>query len=101
MLAAIRSISKHGKPCRTHPQRWRTAAWPAFGVDAGFGGARPEGGSNGSVDRLVGVNFTAARRWALDAIGAGALALGDIKKGFQPTRTLLQRASGAGTAIAM
>jgi hypothetical protein len=31
----------------------------------------------------------AARRWALDAVDAGVLALGDIKKGFQPTRALL------------
>lgn len=31
----------------------------------------------------------AARRWALDAVDAGVVPLGDIKQGFQPTRTLL------------
>jgi len=37
----------------------------------------------------------AARRWALDAIGSGALTLGDIKEGFQRTRALLQASSDA------
>ena len=32
----------------------------------------------------------AARRWALDAVDAGVLTLGDIKQGFQPTRALSQ-----------
>ena len=35
----------------------------------------------------------AARRWALDAIGAGMLSVGDIKTGFQRTRALLQASS--------
>jgi hypothetical protein len=33
----------------------------------------------------------AARRWTLDAVGAGVLTLGDIKNGFQRTRALPQR----------
>jgi hypothetical protein len=37
----------------------------------------------------------AARRWALDAIGSGALTLGDIKQGFQRTCALLQASSDA------
>ena len=36
-----------------------------------------------------------ARRWALDAIGSGALTLGDIKNEFERTRTLLQASSDA------
>ena len=35
----------------------------------------------------------AARRWTLDAIGAGMLSVGDIKTGFQRTRALLQASS--------
>jgi hypothetical protein len=34
-----------------------------------------------------------ARRWVLDALGAGVLALGDIKNGFQPTCALSQAGS--------
>jgi hypothetical protein len=37
----------------------------------------------------------AVRRWTLDAIGSGALTLGDIKEGFQRTCALLQASSDA------
>jgi hypothetical protein len=35
----------------------------------------------------------AARRWALDAVDAGVLALGDIKKASRPTRALSEAGS--------
>jgi len=37
----------------------------------------------------------AARRWALDAIGAGALTLADLKQGFHRACALSQAASGS------
>jgi len=35
----------------------------------------------------------AARRWALDAVNAGVVALGEIKQGFQPTCALSEAVS--------